>query len=108
MCGGEKKVKGADMAECKFNIAWIGDCGKECEGDFCEKHSKLKCCSCGAQATRECDATVGPLVCGCHICPDCEHELDEEGTNGWNCQHCKKGEQKYTPWYIRKLEEVKQ
>lgn len=32
---------------CKFNLAWVGPCKEETEVEFCEKHSNLKCCSCG-------------------------------------------------------------
>ncbi|WP_310619642.1 hypothetical protein [Flexibacterium corallicola] len=84
------------MSKCAFDIAWIGKCGKE----DCKEHGNLKCVSCGAKATRECDATMG-LVCGALLCGDCEHELDEKGTTGWGTGHVPKAEQKYKPWDAR-------
>lgn len=84
---------------CQFRKAWIGQCKNEGE-PFCNEHANLKCSSCGNPATRECDSTMG-LVCGCPLCDDCEHELAEDGTNGYQSKHCRKDAQKYTPWYMR-------
>ena len=81
--------------KCEFNIAWSGKCGIE----DCEKHSNLKCCVCGEPATRSCDATSG-LICGAALCNNCEEELSPEGTS--TMKHCRKSDQKYTPWYSRK------
>jgi len=87
---------------CEFQLAWQVPCKKP-SGDerFCEEHLKEKCCSCGKQATAQCDEPIGPLVCGYPVCDDCEHELVENGTTGYQFKHCKKTEQKYTPWYAR-------
>jgi hypothetical protein len=63
----EKKNK------CKYDLAWIGPCGKPCDGDFCEKHEHGKCCVCKERpATRECDF-ASSLVCGAPLCDTCEH-----------------------------------
>lgn len=79
---------------CSFDLAWIGKCGKP----NCEKHATLKCGSCGAPATHECDETMG-LVCGVPLCADCEHEISDDGTNGRTMRHCRKDAQKFLPWY---------
>lgn len=86
---------------CKFVVAWVGNCPENGE-PFCEKHSALKCCSCGEQATHNCEETMG-LVCGCPLCDNCEHELSEKGTNGGTFAHCKKSDQKHVPWYVKDL-----
>jgi hypothetical protein len=91
---------------CKFNLAWVGPCKEETEVEFCEKHSNLKCCSCGEQATRECPETMG-LVCGAPLCNNCEHTMRSNGCNSGGelpeglKGHCKKTEQVYQPWYMR-------
>lgn len=85
---------------CKFDLAWRGACNQETEGEFCAEHTGLKCSSCGEPATRQCEETMG-LVCGALLCGNCEHEIAEDGTNGRSNRHCKKSEQKYTPWYMR-------
>lgn len=54
---------------CKFYLAWRGPCGEE----NCKEHAHLRCCSCGAPATEECDQTVGPAVCGASLCAECHH-----------------------------------
>lgn len=62
--------------KCKFDIAWCGSCGKDAdESGFCEKHRNIKCTSCGSQAARECDASMG-VVCGFPLCGNCEHTSD--------------------------------
>jgi hypothetical protein len=67
--------------QCKFNKVWIGKCGKPAdESGFCEEHKGVKCCSCGAQATRECNET-GWLVCGAPLCDECKHNAHPEGHN---------------------------
>ena len=58
-----------------------------------------KCGSCGEQATNECEAGILGLCCGMPLCDNCEHELDEKGTNGHDLNHCRKKDQKYKPWY---------
>jgi hypothetical protein len=98
--------------QCKFKEAWVGQCKDEAdESGFCEKHKKEKCCSCDAQATHSCEET-GMFVCGAPLCDNCEHSIFPDGCNGgvgFNehptpegmKRHCKKTEQKYTPWYTR-------
>jgi hypothetical protein len=97
---------------CNFIEAWIGKCKEPAdESGYCEKHKKEKCVSCGSQATHTCDET-GQFVCGAPLCNDCEHTVFPEGHNGgigFNAhpcpegmkRHCKKSEQKYTPWFKR-------
>ncbi len=72
--------------QCKFNMAWVGKCKKptgtavdeydpfteqEVAVEYCEKHLKLKCRKCGKQATHDCSATIGPMICGAPVCDDC-------------------------------------
>ena len=90
------------MEKCNFDKAWIGKCRNE---KPCKEHADIKCCSCGAPATRECPET-GQFVCGFPLCDDCTHTTWPDGTNGgigFNAQkppegfksHCKKSENKY-------------
>lgn len=59
---------------CTFHKAWIGLCGKPADDSgYCEKHRGIKCCSCGEQATRECDQTGIQFVCGYPLCAGCNH-----------------------------------
>lgn len=69
------------MSYCRYSMAWIGACKKECEGDICEHHSKVTCCVCGKQATHECNHT-GQFVCGAPLCEDCEGFVDSEKPSG--------------------------
>lgn len=103
------------MPKCKFNKAWIGNCDKESDNNYCEEHTGIKCCSCGNDATHQC-AETGQFVCGAPLCDDCEHTTHKEGHNGgigFDQQkppegmktHCKKTDQKYKPWYAREQEE---
>jgi len=100
---------------CKFQMAWVGKCKEPAvKNGMCEKHSKLICVSCGAQATHDCQET-GQFVCGADLCDDCEHTIAMEGTNGnigffrtsplpeGMKEHCKKCEQKVFPWYVTSL-----
>ena len=89
---------------CIFSNCWVGPCRKETVGDseFCQEHEKDVCGSCGKKATQSCGETMGPLVCGVPLCDQCEHELDEQGTNGSHFKHCKKGDQIYIMWLLRK------
>lgn len=65
---------GDKMEQCKYVLAWIGECGKEANHEgFCEEHSKQVCRGCGEKATKECPATL-QLVCGAPICDKCEHD----------------------------------
>lgn len=93
---------------CQFDKAWIGKCKKPIGPGMtmCEEHAKLKCCSCGAPATRECSETMG-LVCGADLCDNCEHTICDNGcNNGGHLPpglkgHCKKSEQVYKPWWMK-------
>ena len=69
------------MSECRYLIAWIGPCKAECSDQFCEKHTKVKCCVCGAQATNECNHT-GQFVCGAPLCGNCEGFTDVSKPSG--------------------------
>lgn len=93
---------------CGFSIAWVGKCKTpvDAEGCRCDKHSGIKCASCGKPAMKECDETGG-LVCGAPLCDECTHNTHPEGHNGmfhkWPegmKQHCKKSEQVFSPWYV--------
>lgn len=92
--------------KCKFVIAWVGECGIDAgPSGYCGEHRDEECCSCGKQATHECEETMG-LVCGFPLCDDCEHTIRENGTNSGPVPpglggHCKKEEQVYDPWYMR-------
>ncbi len=102
---------------CGFGKAWVGPCqNKPTYYGRCDEHKDEKCCSCGRPATHTCDET-GQFVCGAPLCKDCEHTIFPEGHNGgvgFNEQalpegmerHCKKSDQKYKPWYMRKGEEI--
>ena len=60
--------------ECKFRKAWTGICGEVADNSgFCEGHREKRCCSCGEQAIRECEASVG-ACCGAPLCNDCTHK----------------------------------
>jgi hypothetical protein len=98
------------MAQCKFHLAWIGQCCIETApfSDFCEEHKDKICCSCGAPATHECNETMG-LICGAPLCDNCEHTIYSNGCNsaGWDIyafrpeglkEHCRKDQQVYMPW----------
>jgi len=58
--------------KCTYLLAWIGPCGKDCNGRFCENHSATRCVCCGDQATGECCETSG-FVCGAPLCDNCTH-----------------------------------
>lgn len=72
------------MATCVFEQSWIGKC-KEPAGEtgYCEKHASLKCCSCGAKATRDCEHTGIQLVCGAPLCDGCKHSAPDVNNPGW-------------------------
>jgi len=89
------------MTSCNFLLAWQGPCGKpttEPDRKYCTEHDGIKCVNCGAQATKQCDETVGPCVCGCYLCDNCEHEIAPDGTNGSTFKHVEKGAQKFKIW----------
>jgi len=98
------------MSDCKYGLAWIGRCRKEAvDGDYCEDHKDIMCCSCGAKATHQCAETMG-LVCGAPLCDDCEHTICSNGCNsGADLPaglggHCKKSEQHYLPWIYEPMD----
>ena len=99
---------------CNFELAWIGKCKNEpTENGMCDEHTKIKCCSCGKQATHECAETMG-LVCGAPLCDDCEHTTRSNGCNSGGELpeglegHCKKDEQVFKPWYETKVDDNEQ
>ena len=48
---------------CKYELAWIGECKEEAnESGFCSTHEKEKC-SCGKQAVGQCEEATS-MVCG--------------------------------------------
>lgn len=99
------------MNNCKFSRAWIGPCKEDTNGEYCEEHTKLKCSSCGAQATRDCAETM-QFVCGAPLCDDCEHTIRENGCNSGAPlpqdykAHCKKDKQIYKSWIERGDDEL--
>lgn len=70
----EKPAQKAEVHLCGFDEAWIGHCkvAVAAAGEYCGKHSQEKC-RCGLQATGNCDATIGPMVCGIPTCGRCTH-----------------------------------
>lgn len=97
-----------DQETCKFEEAWIGKCKHEVKKDgVCNWHYGIKCVNCGNQATHTCEETA-MLVCGAPLCDDCEHTICENGCNSGAPlpkglkHHCRKSEQVYQPWYMRK------
>jgi hypothetical protein len=100
------------MTTCGFNEAWIGACKEPvAEETRCAKHAGKTCASCGAPATKNCDETMGPLVCGCDLCAECEHTTHPNGCNSGSYLpddlkgHCKPSEQRFRPWYANGAEE---
>lgn len=60
--------------QCQFDIAWVGRCKYNSDQTgFCSTH-RLRKCSCGKQAIRECDTTVGAFVCGHLSCGTCSNK----------------------------------
>lgn len=84
--------------KCGFGLAWRSACDNP---KPCAEHAHLKCDSCEQPATHQCDTTMGSFVCGCNLCDDCEHEIQEDGTTGYQLTHCRKDAQKHKPWYAR-------
>lgn len=83
-------------SKCRFILAWCGPCGKPVSKDgLCEKHAAMRCNSCKAQATRECEFTGG-VVCGFPLCDDCEHAAVNDSNRGFlgmgNTKHRPKAE----------------
>ena len=60
---------------CKFMRSWIGYCTEETVDDteYCKKHKGLTC-SCGNQATHDCEQTLGSFICGKLLCEKCRKE----------------------------------
>lgn len=70
--------------KCKYLPCYSSSCcGAECSEDnlFCDNHMDKKCCSCGEQATNECNHT-GQFVCGMPLCDNC-HGVNGGGTWGF-------------------------
>lgn len=65
------------MTACPFVKAWQGKCSQPGR-PYCDTHQELKCFACHAQATTECEATTGALVCGV---PECAHHPHDH--SGW-------------------------
>lgn len=60
--------------QCGFDIAWVGRCKESADSTgFCADHQTRKC-TCGKQAVRECEATIGAFVCGHLTCGKCRHQ----------------------------------
>ncbi len=60
---------------CQWSKAWIGRCQNkavDCNA-FCEEHIGKICSGCKEVAIRDCEDTVGALVCGCNLCHKCIH-----------------------------------
>lgn len=99
--------------KCEFSKAWIGKCKNPRP---CAEHAALKCCSCGAPATRECSETI-TLVCCALLCDECEHTIWPGGCNSPASVgeklpegmkgHVKKGEQRFDPWWVQEEKKKK-
>lgn len=66
--------KAYEAGLCSFLECWVGVCKKPRapHSHFCDKHRGRKCWACDNPATSNCDATLGPMVCGvdqCHLHP---------------------------------------
>ena len=70
-------VKIPESIPCRFEISWQGKCGKPSTNGWCNKHEKLKCCSCGAKATKDCEHTCS-LICGMPLCDTCGHSSEDD------------------------------
>jgi hypothetical protein len=60
--------------KCKYTIAWEGECNEKTENDteFCTNHLNKKCIICKKQSIKNCDSTLGPVVCGAGLCENVE------------------------------------
>lgn len=57
--------------QCSFDKCWIGRCKEPADtSGYCAEHRSKKC-SCGRQATHDCEATIGAFVCGRLLCGSC-------------------------------------
>ena len=98
---------------CNFDKAWVGPCRNpvETEGERCAEHTGQDCASCNAPASRQCDETMGPFVCGAPLCVDCAHTLCSNGCNSGGSlpkglkAHCRRGAQIFKAWYEDGAEE---
>ena len=71
-------VKMPESTPCQFDKnGWV-PCKKPSTNGWCSKHEGAKCSSCGEQATRSCDAQMGGLGCGAHLCDKCQHGCDDK------------------------------
>ncbi len=68
------------MNKCEWTEPWAGSCSRECEGHFCDEHSKHKCRVCGKQAVGRCPS-ASSLVCGEPLCEKCRCPLHGEGAH---------------------------
>ena len=63
--------KSKTETQCQFDMCWVGRCKEPADiSGYCAKHAAAKC-QCGRQATHDCEATIGPLVCGRLLCGRC-------------------------------------
>lgn len=94
-----------DIRLCKFSTYGYV-CGAKAYGeDFCEKHSTMKCVSCGSPATHGCDF-CGQFVCGAPLCDNCIGATDKGPAGNWgflNHVHIRPGD--LLPSEIRAQEE---
>ena len=74
-------VEMPESVPCKFDTEGWAPCRKPSTNGLCSKHEKLRCISCGEQALRSCDAGMGGLACGAHLCGTCQHTLEGGGTH---------------------------
>jgi hypothetical protein len=83
--GENREMQPSGPHGCKFRIAWRAECGDPVvEGEeYCAKHLGKKCCSCGVQATHECETELWISVCGAPLCEDCVHIEDPAGTGNY-------------------------
>jgi len=83
---------------CPFVVAWRGRCNdKADETGLCEHHRAMKCSSCGAQATHDCDHT-GQFVCGVPLCDGCHGVNDANKSPGtWGFMNHSHQRKKVTP-----------
>lgn len=60
---------------CVYELAWSGPCSKDTKSDLnvCPEHLTKRCVVCDKHAVRECDTTMGPLVCGEPLCAEHNH-----------------------------------
>jgi len=67
-------LKDPGRGACRWTKAWVGPCEEEAlEDGFCFKHSGKTCVSCAGIANHDCPQTMGPFVCGCSLCDNCDH-----------------------------------